>query len=441
VLWVAHAGAANAWTRFGDAGAASLHFEAALRVIETAWSELNSNEHKITFLASLIHFYQDYVDALMSRGETEKALAIADRSRARLLAQRLARNISPTVPDVRAVARKSRSVWLCYWLGQQRSFLWVVTPTTVRAFPLPPASELEPQIREYRGFIEASMRDPMVTPSEAGRFLYEKLVSPALPFLEKQANVIIVPDGVLHQLSFDTLPAYSSTSEPRYLMDDYTIAIAPSMSVYRGTDASTPSASIKGALIVGNPLSPGPEFPDLPYAAKEIATVQGRLSAMKTRVITREAARSDVWGTANPGQYSVIHIAAHAEANEKNPLLSAIILSPQRTPRLFARDIIDVPLQAQLVTLSACRSSGARTYRGEGLVGFAWAFLQAGSRSVIAGLWDVADESTSILMDHLYEGISRDESPAYALRAARLALRKTTWSKPYYWGPFQCYVR
>jgi CHAT domain-containing protein len=179
----------------------------------------------------------------------------------------------------------------------------------------------------------------------------------------------------------------------------------------------------------------------LPYAAKEIATVQGRLSAMKTRVITREAARSDVWGTANPGQYSVIHIAAHAEANEKNPLLSAIILSPQRTPRLFARDIIDVPLQAQLVTLSACRSSGARTYRGEGLVGFAWAFLQAGSRSVIAGLWDVADESTSILMDHLYEGISRNESPAHALRAARLALRKTTWSKPYYWGPFQCYVR
>jgi CHAT domain-containing protein len=140
----------------------------------------------------------------------------------------------------------------------------------------------------------------------------------------------------------------------------------------------------------------------------------------------------------------VIHIAAHAEANEKDPLLSAIILSPSPStqgPRLFARDMIDVPLQAELVTLSACRSSGAKAYRGEGLVGFAWAFLQAGSHSVVAGLWDVADESTSMLMDRMYENIARRQPPPRALRAARLAVRNSAWSKPFYWGPFQCYIR
>jgi hypothetical protein len=60
---------------------------------------------------------------------------------------------------------------------------------------------------------------------------------------------------------------------------------------------------------------------------------------------------------------------------------------------------MQVPLRADLVTLSACRSSGARTYAGEGLVGLARAFLQAGAGSVIAGLWDVSDQSTSEMMD------------------------------------------
>src|SRR5689334_6558463 len=98
---------------------------------------------------------------------------------------------------------------------------------------------------------------------------------------------------------------------------------------------------------------------------------------------------------------------------------------------------MQVPLHADLVTLSACRSSGARTYSGEGPVGLARAFLQAGAGSVIAGLWDVADRSTAQLMDGLYGRMITGMPPAESLREAKLSMISSSYAKPYYWGPFQ----
>ena len=112
------------------------------------------------------------------------------------------------------------------------------------------------------------------------------------------------------------------------------------------------------------------------------------------------------------GDISMIHIAAHGEANRRSPLDSALILSPgDRGFKLYARDVMQVPLRADLVTISACRSSGARTYAGEGLVGLARAFLQAGAGSVIAGLWDLPDQSTSEMMDRMYQQIAAGVAP------------------------------
>ena len=92
--------------------------------------------------------------------------------------------------------------------------------------------------------------------------------------------------------------------------------------------------------------------------------------------------------------------------------------------------------------MSACRSAGERTYSGEGLVGFAWAFLRAGAQRVIAGLWDVDDRSTAELMDALYARLSAGDAPARALRDAKLSLlrRGDNFAKPYYWAPFQMFT-
>jgi CHAT domain-containing protein len=94
------------------------------------------------------------------------------------------------------------------------------------------------------------------------------------------------------------------------------------------------------------------------------------------------------------------------------------------------------------VTMSACRSAGERAYSGEGLVGFAWAFLRAGASRVVAGLWDVDDRSTAELMDRLYDRIGAGAAPARALREAKLAFLASSdhVNKPYYWGPFELFT-
>ena len=147
--------------------------------------------------------------------------------------------------------------------------------------------------------------------------------------------------------------------------------------------------------------------------------------------------------SARPEQFSFVHFTAHATANRESPLDSAVILSgPDDAYKLYARDVADLPLRAELVTVSACRSAGERVYAGEGLVGFAWAFLRGGARRVIAGLWDVDDRSTADLMDAMYGRLAAGDAPPHALRAAKLALiaRGGVVAKPYYWGPFQVFT-
>jgi CHAT domain-containing protein len=138
-------------------------------------------------------------------------------------------------------------------------------------------------------------------------------------------------------------------------------------------------------------------------------------------------------------------------ASRTSPLDSAIILSRASTAansgedsfKLYAREIIQHPIDARVVIISGCNSSGIRAYAGEGLVGLSWAFLRAGAHSSIGALWEVSDRSTASLMDTLYQAMEEGQSPAAALRQAKLALlhSKSRFRKPFYWAPFQMYTR
>jgi len=125
---------------------------------------------------------------------------------------------------------------------------------------------------------------------------------------------------------------------------------------------------------------------------------------------------------------------------------SAVILSkasPQEDSfKLYARDIIQHPIRAELVTISTCYGAGARAYTGEGLVGLSWAFLRAGAHNVIGALWEVSDASTPRLMDQLYDELKKGRSPEAALRSAKLSLLHSdgVFRKPFYWAPFQLYT-
>jgi len=142
--------------------------------------------------------------------------------------------------------------------------------------------------------------------------------------------------------------------------------------------------------------------------------------------------------------YRIIHFATHGVLNTQRPSLSGIVLSllnDQGKPQpgyLRSIDVLDMNLQAELVTLSSCLSAIGKEFNGEGMVGLSRAFMQAGSKRVVASLWKVDDVATSELMTEFYRGIlSKGLKPSAALREAQLKLRaQKRWRSPYYWAGF-----
>jgi CHAT domain-containing protein/tetratricopeptide (TPR) repeat protein len=437
VIWEAHEGLGAIAVRQHQPVEAARQFEAAIDVVERTRSDLLRTEFKLPFLTRLIRLYEEYVTTLVDQQQFDRALAVADSSRGQVLAERYGSNpVRRLAPDAfHVLARQSNSVLLSYWLGPARSHAWVVTGREIHHVELPPAAQIEPLVREYQEAIERRLADPLRTRIPSGDRLYQLLIQPLRAWIPAGSRVILTPDGALHGLNFESLPLPGDT--PRYLIQEVTLSLAPSLALLAGKPPDSHPAH--RLLLLGDPVTNDPAFPPLTNAPAEIAAVTRRFGGDGNVVLSREAATPDAWRKAAPGAFSAIHFTAHAAANRESPLDSAVLLS---TGKLYARDVMDVPLTADLVTFSACRGVGLRTYSGEGLVGFSWAFLRAGSRNVVAGLWDVNDQSTAILMDTLYAELAAGKRPADALRAAKLSLIANPGNlhKPYYWAPFQLYT-
>jgi CHAT domain-containing protein/Tfp pilus assembly protein PilF len=439
-LWAAQEGLARLHAAAGRPERAETFYRAALATIERSRASMPRSGWKLSFHASSMRSYRDYVDFLMERGASERALEVAEFARARILAQKLGieQTLARPIPAARfrATAREQRAALVSFWLAPRRSFVWIVTADRIRSFVLPGEAELATLVTDYQAAIQA-LRDPLRTAHPAGLRLAGILLTPIRQSVPAGARIVVVPDGALHELNLETLPV--PAPHPHYWLEDATLAVAPSLAVL---DASTAEAAVapgpRSLLWIGNSRPPEKDLPPLPAVEKELAAIRTRLAGWEQTVLTGAAARPAAYREAGPARFSLIHFSAHAAANYRDPLDSAVILSAQgESYKLYAREIVALPIQARLVTISACRGAGSRVYSGEGLVGFAWAFLQAGAKNVIAGLWEVNDASTAALMDTLYARLAAGQAPAPALREAKLALIRSGWAKPYYWAPFE----
>ncbi|MFN0150085.1 MAG: CHAT domain-containing protein [bacterium] len=227
-------------------------------------------------------------------------------------------------------------------------------------------------------------------------------------------------------------------------------------------------------------------LPRLPGTRVEVAAIDSVLAAMAalrggrgaaateraTVLVGAAACEDEIVRLAESGglaDFDVIHFATHALIDERRPERSALVLAQDRTAdplaaaldgrRTFdglvtAKEVLrDWRLDADLVVLSACESGVGREVRGEGTVGFAHAFFQAGVRSVVVSLWRVDDRATALFMRRFYEnctGVSaRPGAPgvampkAEALREAKRWLReyrtpsgRQPYAHPYYWSSF-----
>jgi CHAT domain-containing protein/tetratricopeptide (TPR) repeat protein len=355
--------------------------------------------------------------------------------------------------DLVATAARLHSTMVVYWVGEDELFIWTVSPAgaiTARRVPVLRSRLLE-LIRETSPFADnvgagrGTDRDSdrpagivtrgestipaRATKPDAWRALYQLLIDPIRSALPKTRGALltIVPQGPLLNISFAAL----QSPQGRYLLEDFALHYAPAGAVLQFTAPKKRADARTGPmLVVADPALPkltslDRPLPRLPGARGEASRISrlipgGRLTVLQDGTATEARARDLLSGKA------VIHFATHAIVKDNDPFGSFLALGPSAAGGagdglLTSQEVYGLDLNADLVVLSACRSAGG-SVTGDGISAFARAFIYAGTASIVASLWDVADEPTNRLLPDFYKSWLGGASKSRALRDAQLRL-------------------
>jgi CHAT domain-containing protein/Tfp pilus assembly protein PilF len=349
----------------------------------------------------------------------------------------------------------ANTVFFEFCLGEENSCAFVITKKDLKVFPLPPKDEIQKQVNEYLSVI--SDRDNQ--DFHLGYELFTKLVLPGLNNNIK--NIIFIPDDILHFLPFETLITHKARRE--WLIKDYKIAYIPSISSLREILQHKKANGAKprnDLLAIGDPSFDSWEkqtdgidfikdfyrndafhFFRLKYSGLEIDKISSLFRNAKRKIFRRKEANEAQMKKHNLTDYKVIHFATHSLINEIKPERSSIVLSLDDDSTedgfLQMREIYNLKLNSDLVTLSSCQTGHGRFLKGEGIEGLNRAFFYAGASSVIMTLWAVNDQASYQLMERFYDYLRHSKSIIDSLRKAKLEMIESDiLSHPYYWAGF-----
>jgi CHAT domain-containing protein len=292
------------------------------------------------------------------------------------------------------------------------------------------------------------------------------------PISEKLTHrrVIVVPDDSLHTVPFAILPWSAEASAP-LLLERAELSVVPStLFVTHPRSLAPPRGSRPRLELIGDPVfqasrwerecgsrEPSPAVPSvpanrralpaLPGSRKEVLAIE-RLaqtapgSIQVKKQLGCEATPSALRAAAATGP-ELLHIATHGYVDAYRPRLSALALTQDSPANGGAStvgllDILNMRVGSRLVVLSACDTSRGRLLPGEGVLGPAQAFLQAGAASVVASYWRIPDEHTAPFMETFYRYLLVDRlNAAAALRRTQLDYARDRGS--YDWAAFTLY--
>jgi len=472
--------------REGDIPGAIEFLKKAVEAIEQQRSSIDSEAGRIGFVGDKQAVYQTLISVLVARGDAAAALDYVERSKARALVDMLAgkrdfsvadggaervgqllaaadsaavaaRAIEPTVEATaakRSVAAAKRQelaqtapelsslvtvtaadastlqgllpadeTLVEYYYGGDELYAFIATREVVSAAKLDRRG-LEADVTAFRRAIQ----DPGAAHwDEPAKKLYERLIAPIREQL-RTPNLLVVAHGALHYLPFIALHDGSG-----FLVESYAIRLLPAATVLKYLQANAKEKP--GTLLAfGNPDLHDQRY-DLPFAQKEaeaVASIMPRSRALVRAEATRAAFRKYA------SDFQFIHVASHGDFDAEHPLASALLLAPEGTDdgHLTVSDLYSMRLGADLVTLSACETGLGKVANGDDVVGLTRGFLYAGTRTIVASLWQVDDRATSDLMTAFYRSLGKGLSAREALRAAqREQLAKQP--HPFYWAAFQ----
>lgn len=379
------------------------------------------------------------------------------------------------IKDLQEKLLLPETAMLSYFIADGVVWLLCLTKNKEEFFKIPLESNvLEAQIEKlhtclsnYANIGQANLKKDF---AETAHFLYQQLLEPALKGKKDIKHLIIIPDGTLGHLPFETFLVQAPKPENSYAEMDYLLKY------YKV------SYSYSGNLILQNKLSPAPanngkilavaasykkevadrnnnnnrktlnrsgravllrkSLIELPAAANEVQNIKENFGAFA--LIGEEANEKTFKEIAS--EYNIIHLAMHGILNEKSPILSNLAFTENNDPTednfLEVHEISSMQLKAQLVVLSACETGYGRFRQGEGVVSLARSFMYAGVPSLVVSLWQVNDASTSYIMQFFYENLGNGMDKAAALQNAKLKYIQTVSkdndmiAHPAFWAPF-----
>jgi CHAT domain-containing protein len=190
-------------------------------------------------------------------------------------------------------------------------------------------------------------------------------------------------------------------------------------------------------------------LPRLALAEAEVRLTADKLGAGPQGARTGGAFSRSSIVRGNLERYRIVHFATHALLpTELRCLQQPVVLTGVGTGSealLTAADIAGLRMDADLVVLSACNTAGPDgRSAGEAFSGLARSFFTAGTRGVLASHWNVADESTTLMMVNLLTETGKGTPAGTALRNAQIAFLDgagsggdpVRWAHPFYWAPF-----
>ncbi len=356
-----------------------------------------------------------------------------------------------------------------YFIGDSSVFIFVISRERIDVKEIRKNIPLETWVSQLRKSISKNW--PMARMAEQNevyithaRLLYDALIAPVRHLLKP--SLVIVPDGVLGYLPFEVLLSarpgnIRDYSQYPYLLKERTISYNYSATLLQEMTEKTHKTPPANSILAVAPFFTGDigqlyQKPDsLDFVPSPERDTLGPLESSGTEVAKiKEMLGGEAWagGQATVGRflaeaagYRILHFATHAKADDRTGDYAYLAFSSPDTlnqfEKLYARNIYTLPLNADLVVLSACESGTGELRKGEGIISLARAFAYAGAKSLVTSLWNVNDYNGAYLMERFYQhlkvkGMKKDE----ALRQAKLDLLKKNKSTalPYYWAPFIC---
>jgi len=320
----------------------------------------------------------------------------------------------------------NRTAALSYWVSGENLIVWMVTRNGSMSRKIMAGSDYLASLTESaRRAVQSNQS------SEANRLLsalYNILIEPFKADLAGYQRLVVIPNGTLHFLPFQAL----KDNNGKYLVEQFSIIYAPSASVYLITNEKAVPEGDKfmGVALSDISLENKPGLPGTDLEMKNI------LPLFPRNISASGISGTETFVKKNAGSSNIIHFATHGTYNYRQPLYSCLLFPPgdEDDGRLNVWEVLEMKLNARLVTLSACETGLGNLTGGDEITGLSRAFLFAGSSAVVVSLWSVADYQTSMLMSDFY----RNLKSMPACEALTLAQRETmkAYPQPLYWAPF-----